>query len=518
MHIRIGILGEYHGWKTLLQQIGIPHTVVENTLLPQEFSAVVVSDTINDRESEMLRQYLALGGAVLCTTNMYARLRNTTAQLMDVEYLYPAPQSSFRSVGIIDVHSRCQLAWNANELKTNRGSLSAYVGTRPNDIVIALPFDPSLVLSDRRTAVKSFYSPERRLPFETVSLVSKGEIRMLVADCLEVLHHHRGLPFVHVWPFPHHARSFFCFRIDTDYGTDEQMNTLASVIHRNGISATWFVDAKSHEHVMKYYKEMHKQEIGVHCFEHQTFPDYERNLQNIHSAKKVLQDAKIEVKGFAAPFGAWNEELSRAVADCGFEYSSEFSYDYDNLPVVPRLGKGRGVLQLPIHPICIGSLKRHGYDDAQMIRYFQSIIQRKLLTREPIIFYHHPKDGHHKVLEWIFQEIRQNHIPHKTMGEYARWWNMRTASLPEFRYTKGSIHLRGLQRDRSWYVRISQPNGSEAILPASKQIILETIRWSTPPPSWVLPGDYLRMRRMNYRIPLVRGIDMVMKFVRRTTV
>ena len=58
MHLKIGILGEQDGWKLLLQQIGIPHVVVTNTLLPDEFSAAVVSDDINDRESEMLRQYL----------------------------------------------------------------------------------------------------------------------------------------------------------------------------------------------------------------------------------------------------------------------------------------------------------------------------------------------------------------------------------------------------------------------------------------------------------------------------
>jgi hypothetical protein len=515
MHLKIGILGEQDGWKLLLQQIGIPHVVVTNTLLPDEFSAAVVSDDINDRESEMLRQYLTLGGAVLCSAKVYARIRQTTVQSMNVDYLYPTNDSPFRSVGVIDVYAQCQLAWNANDLKTNRGGLGAHVGTGSKDLVIALPFDPASLVFDRRTAIKSFYSPGRRLPFETVSLVSKGEIRELVSCCLEFLHHRRGLPYVHIWHFPNGARSIFCFRIDTDYGTDEQMEELSSTIHRNGISATWFVDAKSQEKSMKFFKEMHKQEIGVHCYEHQTYPDYERNIQNIRKAQAVLHHAKLEAKGFAAPFGTWNEELGRAIVECGFEYSSEFSYDYDDVPVISRLEHGEGALQVPIHPICIGSLKRHGYNDARMMRYFGSVIQRRLATREPMIFYHHPRDGHHTVLDWLFQEMRQNRVPVKTMNEYARWWKMRTASIPEFRYTKGNVHLRGVQRDRSLYVRITQPNGTEAIIPTSKQIVLEAIHWGSKPAPWVMPDEYLRERRLNYRVQLVRGLDTVTNFVRR---
>ena len=38
---------------------------------------------------------------------------------------------------IVDIYARCQLAWNANELKTNRGSFAAHVGTNTDDLVVA---------------------------------------------------------------------------------------------------------------------------------------------------------------------------------------------------------------------------------------------------------------------------------------------------------------------------------------------------------------------------------------------
>ena len=100
MHLKIGILGEQDGWKLLLQQIGIPHVVITNTLLPDEFSAAVVSDDINDRESEMLRQYLTLGGAVLCSAKVYARIRQTTVQLMNVNYFFSNRETKSITIGV----------------------------------------------------------------------------------------------------------------------------------------------------------------------------------------------------------------------------------------------------------------------------------------------------------------------------------------------------------------------------------------------------------------------------------
>jgi hypothetical protein len=515
VNLKIGVLGEPAGWNLLLQQIGVSYKKVTDSLHPDEFSAVVASDNVDDRESEMLRQYLTLGGAVLCSVKVYARIRQSTAQIVNIDYLYPSHDSVFHSLGIIDIFAQCQLAWNANDLKTNRGVLAAHVGKYTDDCVIALPFDPTELILDNRTAVKSFYSPARRIPFETVSLVSKNEIRILVSRCLELLHHYRRLPYVHLWHFPNGARSVFCFRIDTDYGTEEQLRQLYLAVHRNQISATWFVDVKSHEKSMEFFIEMDGQEIGVHCFDHQAFPDFDRNYQNISKAQAILHNSKIRTKGFSAPYGVWNDELGRAIAENGFEYSSEFSYDYDNLPSIPQLQQGKGVLQIPIHPICAGSLKRHSYDDAQMIQYFTGIVQRKLALREPLFFYHHPKDEHHVVLDWLFQQMQHEKIPVSTMGEYAQWWKSRISSIPEFEYAEGSVYMHKFRPDRSMYLRITQPDGTEAIIPTAMQVVLETVRWESKLPGWKMPPDYLRSRRFNYRIPLINGLSAAINFIRR---
>ena len=153
-----------------------------------------------------------------------------------------------------------------------------------------------------------------------------------------------------------------------------------------------------------------------------------------------------------------------------------------------------------------------------MIRYFASVVERKIAVCEPIIFYHHPRDMHLDVLEWLFQEMRYEKVPTKTMSEYALWWKMRTVSIPELQYTNGKIRLRGAHSDKSLYVRIAQPNGTEAIIPLSDQIVMETVKWEQKSTAWTMPDDYLRARRFNYRIPLVRGVNTAMNFVRRKKV
>ena len=277
----------------------------------------------------------------------------------------------------------------------------------------------------------------------------------------------------------------------------------------------WFIDAKNHSKSIQSYTEMDDQELGLHCFHHETFPDYDRNVQNIRKAQKLFRGSGFRLQGFAAPFGTWNEELGRAIVDCGFDYSSEFSYDYDNVPSVPQLQGGEGALQVPIHPICIGSLNQHSYNNEQMIRYFAGVIERKLAVREPIIFYHHPRDMHLDVLQWLLQEMRYKKVPVKTMGEFAAWWKMRSASIPELHYANGKVRSSGVRFDKSIYMHLVHPDGTEAIIPASEQIVLETVRWEQTSSAWTMPEDYVRVRRFNYRIPLVRGVNAAMNFVQK---
>ena len=111
--------------------------------------------------------------------------------------------------------------------------------------------------------------------------------------------------------------------------------------------------------------------------------------------------------------------------------------------------------------------------------------------------------------------MKAERIPLKTMSEYALWWKQRMENIPAISFSSGILWIKNITSDRSVQIHISLPDGTETILPPAEQILLETIRWQKQPEPWHAPEDYLRMRKFNYRIPLVRGLDALMNLWKR---
>ncbi|TAK52502.1 MAG: hypothetical protein EPO24_15185, partial [Bacteroidetes bacterium] len=422
--------------------------------------------------------------------------------------LLPSQKSIFNNTGLLDIFTDCWIPGNANELPALDGAFTTYVGELHEGIVIALPFDSGELFVDSRTQIKSFYSSGKRLPFEHVSLVSKGKVRKLVSRSLEYLHHKRGLPYIHKWYFPNQADSVFAFRIDTDYSNKNEIHKLYKCSLEHTIPFTWFVDTKSQQQFIEIYSRMREQEIALHCFEHETFQDYEQNKNNIRSALDLLRNVKLFPAGFAAPYGKWNDNLAKAIADYGFGYSSEFSYDYDDLPSFPLLHENPiNVLQIPIHPISIGTLKRLGYTDDMMKKYFSHVIHEKLALHEPLILYHHPKDGHENVLCEIFQSVKQHQLPSVRFGEYASWWKQRAAAKIDIHFATDTLTIQQSNVETSVYLHITTENGFEAFHSITKQLPLKELSWQNIPPSHDIPKNIARIRKCNPWITIIKVQD-----------
>ena len=516
MRIRIGILGDPSGWFLLLEQEGVPHQRIHGDLTPEHYSAVVVNDAADDREIEMVRQYLRLGGGVLCSAKVYAEIRGTTSGRRAIEYLLAEDDSLFAGTGIVDLRQRSRIAWNANELPSDIGGPTAFVGTYEGGHVVALPFDPSLTALDERAVRKSFYSPEPRLPFERVSAVDKHATRRLVTVALQHLHRARDLWYAHLWYYPENAASVFGFRIDTDRGSAGEVEALYEFLRGRRVRGSWFVDVGGQKQFLWRFGQMQGQEIGLHCYEHRTFPDEPRNHRNILKARDAFRALNVGAVGFAAPYGIWNRALANVVVEFRFLYSSEFAYDHDNLPSIPSLGRDRrGVLQVPVHPVSIGSLRRQGYEASAMQRYFLRVAEEKRARREPLFFYHHPKDGHLPVLEELFRAASGAGVVHMTMQEYAEWWLRRTAGPLELNFRDQALHVdNGAGRPTAW-LHIVRPDGQEAFHPAESKLAAADLVWRPVPPPPLIPHDIERTRRFNYRIPLTVAVDRLASLRRR---
>jgi peptidoglycan/xylan/chitin deacetylase (PgdA/CDA1 family) len=506
VNLRIGVMGEnVAGWQLLLDQEGIPYAKCTDAT-PDQYSVVIVADDAEGLVFAKIRAYLSHGGSVLCSMNVFSKISGVPSHRKFIQYVIEGKYPGFFSSGLIDIDLHGHIHPAANVFAMQNGHNTGYCGEYGGGNVVVLPVDAGEVILDQRSAPKSFYADRRRLSYEVVSRVSKGGLRLLVSHALTLLHHRRSLPYVHKWYFPQNAPTIFGWRIDTDYATEEQFRTLSGLLDEYKIPATWFVDVKSQEHLLPLYQAMVGHEIGIHCYEHLRFTDVAHNLSDIKKALEILGQNGIAAHGYAAPYGKWKKNLAHYFPELGIEYSSEFSYDYENVPSFPiNDGKPGPALQIPVHPVSIGSLRRQGFDELAMSAYYDSAIEQMVSRHIPVILYHHPGNEHPNVVRTIFKTIRQSKYPVMKLLDYARWWGKRGEMTFSCTTEKYWVHLNVQQQENCW-VRIVHPDGREAIIPPSERIDMNLVKWNDPPAPAQQPRDIERVRNFNPWI-LVQSIE-----------
>jgi len=508
VNIQVGLYGASPGWQLLLEQEGVSFLQISRKDRFEDFSAIILGTDLGKESLEEITNYLKSGGSVLVPAQTFAQISDSQVNVIPVGSFLPKENSIFYEAGLLDVFTQCYLPKKANELHSLDKKPTALVAEWNGGNIIVLPFDPGEIVLDSRTDTKSFYSLEKRLPFENVSLVSKGALRKLVSRSLEFLHHRRGLPYIHKWYYPNNDQSLFAFRIDTDGGDKESIEHLYALSRKNNIPFTWFVDVKSQEQHFDVYTQMEEQEINIHCYEHVLYDEQREVTKDIEQAKSIFKKHSIQPNGYASPYGTWNPAIAKAIADSGFEYSSEFSYDYDNVPSFPVLeGSPTQQVQIPIHPISIGTLKRLAYSDEMMIEYFKNVIRQTLAMRLPVILYHHPKDGHEDVVQEIFDFVLELKIQPVLFYEYAEWWKARHTGTFVADYTGGALSFKSEIKDPSIRVHITKPDGMETFMPLNRTTISENIIWKKKPDSIPYPKRLSRIRKYNPWISIIRSQD-----------
>jgi hypothetical protein len=227
-----------------------------------------------------------------------------------------------------------------------------------------------------------------------------------------------------------------------------------------------------------------------------------------------MERAGLTPTGYASPNGTWHRALAHAVEDHGFDYSTEFSLDYDDLPFLPWLGdRFSSVMQVPVHPVSIGSLIRAKATTGDMKNYFRMMTDRFLLRNEPVIFYHHPGHEHYDVMEDTFEHARGLGLPAMTLGDYARWWRRRTGT--RFDVTVDGEGLCVTSRNRFDDVLFSadHPDGRRGFIRTDGATMFADIQWSNissesmPPPAGIRSARSFSLRALlhsiedfNYRI------------------
>lgn len=407
----------------ILKQEGIAYSQIESCLQfnIEKLDILIMNDQFPISEISIYLQYVKKGGTILCDGKSFGKLLQQPVKKKYVKYLTAADNSIFRSLGFLEIDSYINVVkFNGEYLDQ---SLTIFYHQIGEGKILCLPFDLSNVIFRANCKRKKFFDFRKELPSERVSAVSKEKFRLLLRLSLAYLLVHKNKPLTVKRVTT--ANGIFIFRIDTDFCSLEEAKKMYELCQQFHIKATWFVDTKSQEN-LTFYKSMNNQEIGFHCERHIVFRNEHENYQNIQTGLQKLADLQIFPSGFAAPFGEWNHSLQKAIENAGFLYSSEFCYDYDNLPSYPYINNQfSSVLQIPIHPISAGRLRRSHYSDEEKISYFKKIIDDVYQEERPVILYHHPHHQMWSVWKEIFSYVNEKNMQKMTMLEYFQWWKER---------------------------------------------------------------------------------------------
>jgi len=421
--IAIGLLDNTPGWQAMLGQIGVPFSVIAHIedIDPYQYSVIIGNRPVTDNEVEKIKRYINDGGAVIDTGHIIEKIAGGLIHSKKCGYLTTGNLPFDFLPAIIDVYSGIRTYTKAQYLEK-----SLYIDGFGKGSISFCGLDVDLLLFDTRSKRKSFYSNLPRFPHEEVASVSKGDVTRLFFSLLKHLHLCRGMPFIHKWFFPGNAKNVFLFRIDSDFGNRDQIKRWYDIAQASQIKYTWFLHVSAHREWLDLFKEFLGHEVAVHGYDHYTTNKPACQEQNLSAAYTALKEKGFACNGYAAPYGLWNTAVHASAETAGFAYASEFSYAYDSLPLHPLVNNTAGsLLQMPIHPVCIGSLLNAHADEKGILDYFTGEFHTNLKRLNPIIFYDHVIHSHADVLKEIFRLSRDHAIPSLTFLEFAQWWKHR---------------------------------------------------------------------------------------------
>jgi peptidoglycan/xylan/chitin deacetylase (PgdA/CDA1 family) len=456
-------------WQELLGQEGVSFR--SGSRLSGQ-NVVVLNREPAELHAQRIWQHIQSGGGVLAAgvnaAAVWLELRPVAARLRWIASDGDSPL--FRNVGIVDTESRGALLPNANAGTTDSGAKAILATKAGRGFCILLPFEVTSALSSVASGAKQFPADTPRFPYDTVARVSRGEVRRLVANCLRLLLELKDLPYVHLASVPGRAPSTFAFRVDTDFGPRRDLEAVAKLADRVGMKFSWFVNVGAHKAHLDLFADLARQghDVQLHCQRHTVYPDYKRNLDNFRQGRDAMADAGIVPVGVVAPFGEWNPDLNRAFERLGFEYSSEFCLAYDDLPFRPVVeGRLSKVLQVPVHPICLGRLVAARANATQMAAYFRSVIDLQAARQEPCFLYDHPERiaQFSDLLADVLEYGKERCGSVTTMTEFARWWQHRERFAWTARMPEKELEIRAKAGGATLRVIVEQ-GGRYAVLPA----------------------------------------------------
>ncbi len=486
--LRIGLFGSSPAPEQILIQEGLEfsHCNLNKIPNPRDFSLLLISGKLSARERKNALSYCASGGALI--SEISSNLANNLSPEPEfINFITSTGQESlFSGVGRVWIDSYGFTSPRATIGAINSKNPAIVSERIGRGFHISLPFGIDSALSDFRPAERGFSGP-RGAASEEICATSKGNVRKLIINCIRHLFSLRSLPYIHKYYYPLPYSNFFSFRIDWDFWGCNAAKTAFDLGKKHKIPITWFInfefmdklDEKEKQKCLSLIKQIAKspQKVHSHGYRHDVFDSEEENYNNLQKAHSALKSLSISPKAFVAPFGKWNPALQKALERMHYSYSSDFCWAYDDFPSRPLINnKPSSVLQIPVHPNCIYRLQTLDYTTEQMKQYYSELIERKLLSQEPIILYDHPVMGIEKrpeVIDFIFAHIKANpNIWSASMDDFCRFWIRREKMQLSSSLQNNKLTISAGNPFPKAAIEIIAPNGMRLLHPAKAKIAI----------------------------------------------
>jgi hypothetical protein len=299
------------------------------------------------------------------------------------------------------------------------------------------PGDPFAALIDEGSARFQWKIGGVRVSEEIARIDKRALRRRLMAGLRSRLEAAGGVWIkLAAWPFPY--RSAFNFRLDHDEFDADDFDAVLQAILGHESAVSHYVCGSTHEQEQAALLRLRGSDVGSHGYWHHTYYDPQDNLKNIRRGIEVLQKAGLDPSGYVAPHGRFNRGLLRALETLGVTHSSEFALAYDDVPFFPPQSS---VLQIPVHPVCLGlfleaarldqrrSGTEKGAADAAAV-HLSGVIEAKYHAGEPVFLYGHPDSRlgryPHVLRSTLDTAASYSGLWRTDRTTIARWWGQRT--------------------------------------------------------------------------------------------
>ena len=327
---------------------------------------------------------------------------------------------------------------------------------------------PIETLSQFSYTRKIFPSPTGHRPNELVSRSHVGHLQHLIRYAIEHLFYSVDLPYLSKWRFPT-SKPIITLRIDSDFGTQESLRTLYEMADSYSAVLTIFLHVKAHEDWLDWFAQWSNHEHALHGYEHAHISSSYPLYQDVENGYQAMRQAGITPKGYAAPYGIWSKQLSKALDTYPFMYSSEFTHGYDSLPYsiqAPISSSDDTMnqrLQIPVHPICTGSLNRYKATESDFIAYFKRYMDTQYGLQQPLMLYHHPLQPGLASIEFILKYAQELGLQWLSYRDWAIFWIQRTTEQCDIYYHNASKQLR-IKNQTSLLYEMKQDSQAFAIV------------------------------------------------------